>query len=606
MAGRLWKFKNALCFAVYQAQSQSFKGEVPKITEDRASWEELLKFLLCNVVEHCYDPQERAFRLPFGPQVSWQGVRSDVSELQLRTFIGASYLVRHASCPDLEKVYLDVIRQGVDPKSKFCWGRIPGYQMLVENLTLLTGVLLNPDKFWNPLSKTERGHFLDYVDVCSHRKFVDNNWLWSKVFHLLFIQKFGENNDRSLPIRDVLKRIDSFYSGDGWYRDGLDEGEYRYDHYNSWVMHYYGLLFCSLAGAEFDDVKAVLRLRFIDFKKSYSLIFSNDRLPVAWGRSLIYRFGMLSCFGVALEQKLLSGEDQKDLKAFSVETINRFFRAGILDKDGSLTMGYSQTNKNVIEGYSGAGSPYWALKGFSFLLADPQSDFWKAPASKRIPADRTVHVGSCGFSIQSQPDGHNLVVNAGIASRLYSEKYNRFAFSNAFPLSFDKRCRDNALMIIEGSRSEVLDIRQELKNIQDGVMLAKWRSSRFPDIALRALTVVVPHGYVVVLRVEVKKRYKFRFGGFCDVSDGGSLLRAYKVKGGHYGEQRISPESNILGKTGRIPYFESFFEIGTNELVFCALASVSEKLSEPIYQEQDGRITIKVQRFTTTFTKPAL
>ncbi len=88
MGGRLWKAKNFIRSAFYAVGTHAFKGNVPVISEHRSSWEDLLKFLLQNVIDTCYDQQKNLFRLPQGPQVSFQGVKSDAFELTLRPFIG--------------------------------------------------------------------------------------------------------------------------------------------------------------------------------------------------------------------------------------------------------------------------------------------------------------------------------------------------------------------------------------------------------------------------------------------------------------------------------------------------------------------------------------
>ncbi len=216
MGGRIWKVKNLIRFAVYAGNAHVFKGNIPVLSQDRSSWEELVKFLLQNVIDVCYDPKQKVFHPRFGPQVSFQGVKSDAVELTLRPFIGLSFLARHSACPDIERIYLDVIRQGVDPKSQCFWGSLPTNQVLIENLSLLTGILLNPTKFWQTLTSEEKTNLLDYVTQCERREFVDNNWLWSKVFHLLFLKIFGQRKDADVEICDVINRISEFYVGDGW------------------------------------------------------------------------------------------------------------------------------------------------------------------------------------------------------------------------------------------------------------------------------------------------------------------------------------------------------------------------------------------------------
>jgi len=611
MSGRLLQAKNFIRSTIYMAQYRRFSEQVPVLSDTKASWEELLKFLLQNVINSSYDVGKKVFRLPFGPQVSCNGEESDALELTLRPFIGLGFLAKHSSSPEIEKIYCDVIRQGTDPSSEFFWGQLPTSQVLIENLSLLTGILLNPQKFWEPLTSAEQSNVLEYVASCSRREFVDNNWLWSKVFHLLFLQTFGEKKEGTQDIRNVLNRISEFYVGEGWYRDGLDEAEYRFDHYNSWAMHYYGLLFCTLAGPEFADIKKVLCARFVEFKKRYLLIFSEQHLPVAWGRSLIYRFGMLSCFGLASENNLIDAQETQEIKAIAVATINKFFREGILDQRGLLTMGFTGFNKSLLESYSGAGSPYWALKGFSFLILEASHDFWKAPSVGNRPKDvKMVHVSSGGFSVQQRANGHCLIVNGGSGSRIYSNKYNRFAFSNAFPLSFDKRCLDNCFSIFDGSEVRVFDTIVNSVNIQAGVVTTQWRLSSLPDIKAASTVVTVPDGYIVILHVETKNRYKFRFGGFClpdsDPQEYKKIatVRIYQAREWQSpGFHRVLPQMNTLGKGGNINYLESYLEPGDNDLVFGAFASLSGAPEVPTYEEHEGRITVKATNFLKTFNK---
>ncbi|WP_345960941.1 DUF2264 domain-containing protein, partial [Glycomyces tenuis] len=70
----------------------------------------------------------------------------------------------------------------------------------------------------------------------------------------------------------------------------------------------------------------------------------------------------------------------------------------ILDPEGRLTVGYAYPNDAVVEQYLTAGSPWWAMKLFTGLLAGADHPFWTAeptvpePGVEPHKAARAVHI----------------------------------------------------------------------------------------------------------------------------------------------------------------------------------------------------------------------
>jgi hypothetical protein len=211
---RLKKYANAIRRLVYPLRNAprpcpvAFDGGL-------GSTKALFLALSGDLHRKCWDENGGRFRIGRSFQRSLGGSRADALELGARSFIGAAYFLRSWEKDDLRERYLEFVRKGTDPASAAFWGRIDSGAVLVENASLVIGFLLDP-KLWERLGAQERKNFRDYIASCAGRYFHDSNWLWFKIFHLLFLELTGgPGPGKDIP--ELLERLGSFYDGEGWY-----------------------------------------------------------------------------------------------------------------------------------------------------------------------------------------------------------------------------------------------------------------------------------------------------------------------------------------------------------------------------------------------------
>ncbi|MCK5655974.1 MAG: DUF2264 domain-containing protein [Candidatus Aureabacteria bacterium] len=608
--GKLLRLENYYNQAIYAIFNSEFKKEIPRLDGDRKSFGNLLLFLLNNVISSRFDADRGYFRRRFALQHSVAGQKSDTYEFIARTFIGVGYYLIHNESKELRDKYLTLIRNGTNPDSPFYWGRIVSNQNVVENASIIVGLLLNKEKLWDALSQKEKTNFFDYIKISSAKNFHKSNWLWFKILHLLLLEEYGGIN-YTKQIRAELKRIDSLYRGEGWYNDGILPGEYRYDHYNSWAMHYYGLLFCRLAGDKYSDIKEILKERFKLFKDSYIACLSEKNLPITWGRSILYRFAMLSCFGIGTALDLINPDEMLKIKKIAISTINEFFDNKILDRKGILTMGYIKASKGILESYSGEGSSYWALKAFSFLLLDENHPFWDTDLNsiKETEKEQENFVSAVNIYIRNSKDGHIFLVNAGMNSQIYPYKYNRFAYSNIFLQTLGNKFVDNAMTFFYRGKRLIKDIIMEVNHTSNNIMHVHWGVSKIKG--LEAYTTVIPSqfGYILINNISSPETIKYIFSGFNIgrenilitkepgyielVSDKGiSRLGVISSRKGKIGYKFLSGSAALNGRRSVLPHFLSEAVQGENRIIFCVQASPDKNIKVPEINCGDKEIDI--------------
>jgi len=611
---RLLKLKNYYYLLSYMIRNRKFEGTIPILSSERKSFENLLLFLLDNAIKYRFDEEVGYFRKGSTLQRSPAGKQSDIYELMSRTFIGVGYYLIHNNSDDLRKKYLTLIKNGCCLESKSYWGKIVSDQRVVENTSVIVGLLLNKEKLWDALPQKEKRNFLGYILASSRKHFRQSNWLWFKVFHFLILEKYGGVNYKE-QIISTIEKLSKFYTGDGWYNDSLQDNEYRYDHYNSWAMHYYGLLFCYLAGDEYRGIKEILKERFRLFKHSYLLCFSDKGLPIPWGRSLLYRFGMLSCFGLGIKLDLIDKNEMAKIKKITVSTINEFFHHRILDCKGLLTMGFTKVSKQLLENYSSDGSPYWALKAFSFLILDENHAFWNMDISDSVAEeekDVATFIPAINAYIRHDKNGHLFLLNGIMNSRIYPYKYNRFAYSNIFFQTIDRKFVDHAFVFLYRGENLIRDIIKEVKYTKTGAIHVRWAVSKIKGLEVYTSIISIKYGYILINNIVSPETIKYIFCGFnsktgnlsirkkessikLDCDNLSTKLQVVDLIKGKIGYKLISNKLMFYKRSSVVPYYTSKVIPGKTTVIMCVQASRGQNIDTPIIVKEKASVVIKGQ-----------
>ncbi|MEU3959744.1 DUF2264 domain-containing protein [Streptomyces buecherae] len=339
----------------------------------RAHWEALADYLLDALVPYA-TPGWARYHLP--GRTSSSGVVSDGLEGFARSFLLASFRIagaRGAVNPALVERYAAGLAAGTDPASGEAWPRLADRsQPMVEAASVAIGLWESRRWLWDLLEDGVRERVVDWLSGFAGRHTWDNNWRLFPVVAEEFLASVGAPY-RQRAIDDGLDRVEDWYVGDGWYRDG--DGR-NFDYYNAWALHLYPLLWSRMAGPGRDGGRgAVYRARLRRLLADYPRFFGADGAPVHQGRSLTYRYAaaapawlgeLMGCTPLAPghTRRLASG------------AVRHFTLRGAPDARGLLPLGWYGTYPPVTQAYSGPASPYWASKAFLGLLLPREHPAW--------------------------------------------------------------------------------------------------------------------------------------------------------------------------------------------------------------------------------------
>lgn len=396
----------------------------------------------------------------------------------------------------LDAYVLEGIRHGSNRESKEYWGSYQdGEQAYVEMATFGFGLLLAPDKIWEPLTGAEKENLNQWLMQINERRISDNNWLFFRVLVNCGLRKAG-GLYCSEQLQKDLERIDEFYLGDGWYTDGATR---QVDYYIGFAMHFYSLLYAALMHNEDPERCTRYRERARLFAQDFIYWFGERGEALPFGRSLGYRFAQGS-FWCALA---FAGEEAFPwgvIKGIVNRHFRYWFEQPILDCEDKLTLGYCYPNLTVGEGYNSPNSPYWALKSFLILALPKEHPFWMAEEQPlpKLESVRTLKYPM--MVIQRGMDGYVTALTSGQYAEWEpvhcAEKYGKFAYSSYFgfqsPRSYSSLAQtapDNMLAFYKYGYYHVRRRCREV-TIAGGRIISRWQ----PLAGIEVETTLIPEG----------------------------------------------------------------------------------------------------------------
>ncbi|WP_316863127.1 DUF2264 domain-containing protein [uncultured Cohaesibacter sp.] len=330
--------------------------------------------------------------------------------------------------------YIDGLANGMDPEHPDYWGEVGPYdQRMVEMAGIATAFLLAPESFWEPMTDRAKDNVAHWLLSINAHPMPDNNWLFFRILTNLALRNVGRQWSESI-VREGLDRIETFYLGDGYYRDG--EWKQR-DYYLPMALHFYGLMVAGLAGDLFPEHAKRYRERARLFARDFQHWFADDGAAIPFGRSLTYRFAQGAFWAgcaFAGEEVLPWGQ----IKGLLLRHLRWWSDQPFAERDGVMSIGYVYPNLFMSEAYNAPGSPYWALKSFIVLALPQDHPFWQAEEEAMPPSDGEVVLApAAGFAMR-RADGDAVLLMGGQDGhehRAYDAKYARFAYSSAFAFS---------------------------------------------------------------------------------------------------------------------------------------------------------------------------
>ncbi|SFR72356.1 hypothetical protein SAMN04488591_3177 [Microbacterium azadirachtae] len=404
----------------------------------RAHWAAVADHLLLSL-RPFFTSTRSQVRLP-GP-VSSSGADSDGLEGFARSFLLFAFRLageRGADPHGFLDWYRDGLVAGTDPQNPERWV-LPAEQAQaeVEAASIALGLQLTRPWLWDTLDDEARQRVVDWLALNPVGWYPDNNWLWFRITVETFLASVGGPHDPARIAAD-LARIEDYYQGDGWWADGALR---NYDYYCGWAMHLYPLLWAGSEGSTAfgsASLAPVYRARLAEFLDDFTALIGADGMPVLQGRSLIYRFATAA----PLWMGALTGASRQSpglLRRAASGELRAFLDRGAVDERGLLTMGLYGEWPAMAQTYSGAGSPYWASKGFLGLLLPADHPVWTA-VEEPLPIEqgdvRRV-IRPAGWLVSgTAADGIVRVINHGSDHALEGDRtgdsvlYGRFGYSS--------------------------------------------------------------------------------------------------------------------------------------------------------------------------------
>lgn len=271
--------------------------------------------------------------------------------------------------------------QAVDPESPdYLLWRKEG-QPLVDAAYIAESFLRAFDQLWKPLDETTKKR---YIKEFTQLRRVDppyTNWLLFSSTIESFLAKAGAPYD-VYRINSAIRKVEEWYTGDGWYADGP---VFAFDYYSSYVFH--PMYLETLQAMK--DVRARTRLDYTRYyaralhrAQKYSLVLERFISPEGtfpvFGRSIPYRMAAMQPLALmAWYGDLPAGVSQAQVRCALTTVMKRMFDKGNnFNEGGYLTLGFCGHQPGIADSYTNNGSLYMTSLAFLPLGLPATHPFW--------------------------------------------------------------------------------------------------------------------------------------------------------------------------------------------------------------------------------------
>ena len=278
-------------------------------------------------------------------------------------------------------------KNAVDPQSPdYLLWRKEG-QTLVDAAYVAESFLRAYDALWMPLDETTKKR---YVEEFQQLRRIDppyTNWLLFSSTIESFLAKTGAQFDE-YRINSTIRKVEEWYTGDGWYSDGPT---FAFDYYSSYVFH--PMYLETLQAMK--DAKVRSRIDYAKYydralvrAQKYSLILERFISPEGtfpvFGRSIPYRMATMQPLALmAWYQKLPAGVSNAQVRCALTAVMKRMFATGHnFNEGGFLTIGFTGKQPNIADWYTNNGSLYMTTLSFLPLGLPASHPFWTDAAQE--------------------------------------------------------------------------------------------------------------------------------------------------------------------------------------------------------------------------------
>ncbi|WP_302132708.1 DUF2264 domain-containing protein, partial [uncultured Muribaculum sp.] len=337
--------------------------------EDRAYWVDLLYKMAAPVLSNMAEGNlQKNMIVEVSP--NWDGRNKGVTYMETFGRLMAG-IAPWLSLPDdetdegmkrkqLRDWALKSYRNAVDPESPdYLLWRGHG-QALVDAAYIAESFLRGYDALWVPLDDTTKSR---YIEEFSQLRRVDppyTNWLLFSSTIEGLLAKAGAQYDE-YRVNSAIRKVEEWYTGDGWYADGP---EFAFDYYSSYVFH--PMYLETLQALK--DSKAYTRIHYSNYynralrrAQKYSIVLERlispeGTFPV-FGRSIPYRMATMQPLALmAWYEKLPAGLTNGQVRSALTAVMHRMFDdKENFNEGGFLTIGFAGRQPNIADWYTNNG-----------------------------------------------------------------------------------------------------------------------------------------------------------------------------------------------------------------------------------------------------------
>jgi hypothetical protein len=260
----------------------------------------------------------------------------------------------------------------------------PG-QTLVDSAYFTNALIRAPKALWEPLDAKTKQRIIAEIKALRRIEPPYINWMLFAAMNEAWLMSIGEEFD-PLRMNVAIRKINEWYVGDGWIKDG---DAFHFDYYNAFVMHPMLVEILDVLddkkGAFWNGKPEELRAQAVKRMQRYSehleRFISTDGSFPPIGRSLTYRTAAFQPLALlALRKQLPASLPEGQVRAALQAVHKAVWSAPGNFKDGYLTIGFVGHQPELGDWYSNNGSMYIASASLLPLGLAPTDTYWTAPA----------------------------------------------------------------------------------------------------------------------------------------------------------------------------------------------------------------------------------
>lgn len=286
----------------------------------------------------------------------------------------------------LRELALQSYVHSVDPKSPdYLLWQGPG-QTLVDSAYFTNALMRAPKALWEPLDATTKRRIVAEIKSLRRIEPPYINWLLFAAMNEAWLLSVGEEHD-PMRMNGAIRKINEWYVGDGWIKDGE---AFHFDYYGSYVMH--PMLFEILEVAarhkapfwngKPDELLAQAVKRMQRYGEHLERFISPQGTWPPVGRSLTYRTAVFQPLALLAWRKQLPPSLPEGQVRAALDAAHRaiWTTASNFTPDGYLTIGFMGHQPALGDWYSNNGSMYIASAGFLSLGLPATDSYWTSAA----------------------------------------------------------------------------------------------------------------------------------------------------------------------------------------------------------------------------------